>query len=90
MRVLSLALGIGGLGYSVFWMWTGFIAPGMGFTGAAKESLRWLAMPSSGAVMSATAAVVYLCVRAAQADAGFPKGKRTLLQSPSGPSHSGH
>ena len=38
MRVLSLALGIGGLGYSVFWMWAGCIAPGMGFTGAAKES----------------------------------------------------
>ena len=65
MRVLSLALGAGGLGYSIFWMWAGFIAPGLGSTGAAKESLRWLAMPSAGAVMLATAAVVFLCVRAA-------------------------
>ena len=65
VRGLSLALGLGGLGYSVFWMWAGFIAPGLGSTGAAKESLRWLAMPSSGAVMLATAAVAFLCVRAA-------------------------
>jgi hypothetical protein len=62
-RILSLALGAGGLGYSVFWMWAGFIAPGLGSTGAAKESLRWLAMPSSGAVMLATAAVAALCIR---------------------------
>jgi hypothetical protein len=64
LRVLGLALGIGALGYSVFWMWAGFIAPGLGSTGAAKESLRWLAMPSSGAVMLATVAVVILSVRA--------------------------
>lgn len=63
-RVLSLALGAGGLGYSIFWMWAGFIAPGLGSTGAAKESLRWLAMPSSGAVMLATAAIAVLCIRA--------------------------
>jgi hypothetical protein len=64
-RVLSLALGLGALGYSIFWMWAGFLAPGLGSTGAAKESLRWLAMPSAGAVMLATAAVAALCVRAA-------------------------
>jgi hypothetical protein len=62
--VLALALGIGALGYSVYWMWAGFIAPGLGGTGAAKESLRWLAIPSAGAVMLATAAVAYLCIRA--------------------------
>ncbi|MEZ0335228.1 MAG: hypothetical protein ACAI18_14555 [Gemmatimonadales bacterium] len=64
-RVLSLALGLGALGYSVFWMWAGFLAPGLGSTGAAKESLQWLAMPSAGAVMLATATVAVLCVRAA-------------------------
>ena len=64
-RVLSLALGIGALGYAVFWMWAGLRAPGLGSTGAAKESLRWLAMPSSGAVMLATAAVAFLCIRMA-------------------------
>jgi hypothetical protein len=62
IRILGLALGLGALGYSVFWMWAGFLAPGLGSTGAAKESLRWLAMPSAGAVMLATAGVAALCV----------------------------
>jgi hypothetical protein len=64
-RVLSLALGIGGLGYSIFWLWAGFRAPGLGSTGAAKESLAWLAIPSSGIFVAATALVAVLCVRAA-------------------------
>lgn len=63
-RVLAIALGAGALGYAVFWMWAGLIAPGLGSTGAAKESLRWLAMPSSGALLLATVAVGVLCVRA--------------------------
>lgn len=55
---ISIALGAGGLGYSIFWMWSGFLAPGLGSTGAAKESLSWLAMPSSGAFVLATTAVL--------------------------------
>ncbi|MEZ5329386.1 MAG: hypothetical protein R3F19_30425 [Verrucomicrobiales bacterium] len=43
--LISMALGAGGLGYSFFWMWAGFRAPALGSTGAAKESLKWLAMP---------------------------------------------
>lgn len=58
--VLGLALGLGGLGYSVYWMWAGFRAPGLGSTTAAKESLKWLAMPSSGAFVIATVAVAVL------------------------------
>ncbi|GMU54271.1 MAG: hypothetical protein AMXMBFR33_34170 [Candidatus Xenobia bacterium] len=61
---ISLALGAGGLGYSVFWMWAGFLAPGLGSTGAAKESLRWLAMPSSGAFVLGTVAVLVMLVLA--------------------------
>ncbi|HEX6643949.1 MAG TPA: hypothetical protein VF037_04690 [Gemmatimonadales bacterium] len=64
IRILGVALGLGALGYSVFWMWAGFIAPGLGSTGAAKESLRWLAMPSAGALMLGTVAVAVLTVRA--------------------------
>lgn len=56
-RWLSIALGAGGLGYSIYWMWAGFRAPGMGGTTPAKESLAWLAMPASGAVALATLAV---------------------------------
>ncbi|MBZ0114570.1 MAG: hypothetical protein K8J08_19060 [Thermoanaerobaculia bacterium] len=63
-RAISLGLGVGALGYSVFWMWAGFRAPALGSTGAAKESLRWLAIPSAGLILVATAAVVLLCVLA--------------------------
>lgn len=61
-RVISLGLGGGGLGYSVFWLWAGCRAPAMGGTAAAKESLKWLAMPSSGAVLLSTVAVASLVV----------------------------
>ena len=59
---ISVALGGGGLGYSVFWMWAGFLAPGLGSTGLAKESLKWLAMPSSGAFVLATVAVLIVLI----------------------------
>jgi hypothetical protein len=62
-RVLSLAFGIGGLGYSAFWLLAAFRAPGLGSTGAAKESLAWLAMPSAGLFVAATAVVALLCLR---------------------------
>lgn len=57
---ISLALGAGGLGYSVFWLWAGFRAPALGSTGAAKETLSWLAIPSSGLVVAGTLAVAVL------------------------------
>jgi hypothetical protein len=62
---ISTALGAGGFGYSVYWMWAGFRAPALGGTTAAKESLKWLAMPSSGAFVLATLAVLVLLVVAA-------------------------
>ncbi|MEQ1689954.1 MAG: hypothetical protein ABMA00_01615 [Gemmatimonas sp.] len=61
---LSASLGGGSLGYSVFWMWAGFRAPALGGTSAAKESLAWLAIPSSGLVVGATAVVAVLLVLA--------------------------
>lgn len=63
-RVISLFLGVGGLGYSILWLWAGFRAPSLGSTSAAKESLEWLAIPSSGAVLLATVAVTVQVVRA--------------------------
>jgi hypothetical protein len=59
---VGVGLGAGGFGYSIFWMWAGFRAPALGSTGAAKESLKWLAMPSSGAFVLATIAVLVLLV----------------------------
>lgn len=46
--VASLLLGLGAVGYPLFWMLAGMRAPGLGSTGAAKESLQWLAIPSAG------------------------------------------
>lgn len=62
--ILGLALGVGGLGYSLYWMFAGFRAPGLGSTGAAKESLKWLAMPTSGMFVLATLTVLVLLVGA--------------------------
>ena len=60
--LIGTGLGAGGLGYSIYWMWAGFRAPGLGTTTAAKESLKWLAMPSSAAFVLATLAVLILLV----------------------------
>ena len=60
--IAGIGLGAGGLGYSIFWMWAGFRAPELGGTGFAKESLKWLAMPTSGAFVLATTAVLILLV----------------------------
>ena len=63
-RAVSLGLGYGGLGYSIYWVWAAFRLPVLGSSGAAKESLAWLAMPSSGAVVLATLILAGLIVRA--------------------------
>ncbi|MBI5185919.1 MAG: hypothetical protein HZA01_09380 [Nitrospinae bacterium] len=44
----AICLGAGSFGYSMFWMLAGLKAPGMGSTGLAKESMKWLAVPSAG------------------------------------------
>ena len=61
---VALALGIGSLGYTLFWLFAGMRAPGLGSTGAAKASLQWLAVPSSGLCCLGLIAVMVLCVRA--------------------------
>ena len=48
MFAIALSLGIGSLGYSLFWLFAGLSAPALGSTGAAKEALKFLAVPSSG------------------------------------------
>ncbi|MDP7422014.1 MAG: hypothetical protein QGH40_09040 [bacterium] len=56
--ITALCLGLGSLGYSFFWMLAGLVAPGMGSTGLAKESLKWLAVPSTGLCIIALVMVV--------------------------------
>jgi len=46
---ISLLSGFGSLGYGVFWLLSGFLAPGMGSTGAAKESVALIAQASGAA-----------------------------------------
>lgn len=61
-RGVSLALGLGGLGYSSFWLLAARAAPGLGGTDAAKESLSWLAVPSAGLLLLGMVAVIGLLV----------------------------
>ena len=46
---ISLLSGFGSLGYGLFWMLSGYMAPGMGSTAAAKESVGLIAQASGGA-----------------------------------------
>lgn len=59
-RWTSLALGLGAVGYPTFWLLAGRRAPALGGTGAAKETLQWLAVPSSGLLLLGTAAALVL------------------------------
>jgi hypothetical protein len=63
-RAVSIGLGAGGLGYSVFWLWAAFRLPALGSSAAAKESLAWLALPSSGAFVLATFTLAAMVVGA--------------------------
>lgn len=47
-KLSALALGSGALIYSLFWLCAGLAAPGLGSTGAAKESLAFVALPGAG------------------------------------------
>lgn len=47
-KLTAISLGLGSLGYTLFWMFAALKAPGLGSTGAAKEALSFLAIPSAG------------------------------------------
>jgi hypothetical protein len=57
----ALLSAVGGLGYGWFWYLAGRAAPALGGTGAAKESLSWLALPSVAA-MTLGLAIAIICV----------------------------
>lgn len=66
----AFLLGAGALGYAVFWMLAAQRAPGLGSTDLAKESLDWLAMPSSGACVIGTVLVFFFTVKTVFAKRG--------------------
>lgn len=47
-KLSALALGSGALVYSLFWLFAGLTAPGLGRTVIAKESLSFVAIPGAG------------------------------------------
>jgi hypothetical protein len=64
-KIVAFALGFGSIGYPVYWMFAAMKAPGMGSTGAAKESLSWLAIPTSGMFILGTLMVIVFFIRSA-------------------------
>lgn len=58
-RWSALFFGAGALLYSIFWLWAGFKAPGMGSTGAAKEALAFLAVPGAGLALLGVAGALF-------------------------------
>lgn len=47
-QLSALAFGSGAFLYSLFWLLAGLMAPGIGSTSAAKESLSFIAIPGAG------------------------------------------
>ena len=60
----SFSLGFGSLGYALFWLLAGLKAPGLASTGAAKESLRLLALPTSSLCMLGLIVVIVFSAKA--------------------------
>lgn len=62
--ITATVIGVGSLGYSLFWMLAGLAAPGAGGTGAAKEGLTWLAWPTSFFCMVGLLLTLYVVIKA--------------------------
>lgn len=62
-QLSSASFGAGALVYSVFWLAAGFSAPGLGSTGAAKESLKFLAVPGAGLSILGLCGTIFCVVR---------------------------
>jgi len=59
----AIMIGLGSLGYALFWMFAGLKAPGMGSTHLAKESLKFIAVPSSGLCVVGLLMVIFFSVK---------------------------
>lgn len=62
-EVTSAMLGVGSIGYGLFWLAAALRAPALGSTGAAKESLAWLAQPTAGLCLIGTMLVIFAVLR---------------------------
>ncbi len=61
-QIVAAGLGVGALGYSVYWLLAARAAPSLGGTTQAKETLEWLAVPSAGLLLLGLVAVLALTV----------------------------
>lgn len=66
-QAAAWASALGALGYGWFWCFAGRMAPSLGSTGAAKEALELLAVPSSGGVAVGVVLAVVAVVQALRA-----------------------
>ena len=60
--VISLLSGLSSIGYGLFWLMAGFLAPSMGSTGAAKETVGLLGQVSTLSFMIAVASLFFMFV----------------------------
>ncbi|MGQ3685833.1 MAG: hypothetical protein ACUBOA_12640 [Candidatus Loosdrechtia sp.] len=60
--IAAIGLGAGSMGYSLFWLFAGMLAPGLGSTGLAKTSLAWLSIPSTGIFLLAVITVIVIFI----------------------------
>jgi len=63
-KLTAILLGLGSLGYSLFWMFAALKAPGLGSTGAAKDALAFLAIPSAGICIIGLISVLLIVLKA--------------------------
>ncbi len=73
-RSAATLLGAGAVGYPLFWLLAALRAPVLGSTGAAKEALSWLALPSVAAMVTGLAITAYLLVAQLFMTRSGPKG----------------
>lgn len=76
-RMIASLLGLGSAGYAAFLIAAAVRTPIMGDPTLAKESMKWLAMPSAGVYVIATVVFTLLVARWA-----LPGLRRTVAESP--------
>jgi len=61
--LVSAALGVGSLGYSMYWLLAAVRTASLGGPGPAKASLEWLAVPSAGLLIAGVIVALALVIR---------------------------
>lgn len=63
-QLSALAFGSGALLYSLFWLFAGLLAPGIGSTSVTKESLSFIAVPGAGLSILGLSGIIYSVIKA--------------------------